>query len=52
MSPDGSKIVYSDDDSITVVDVSTGETSTSPMAAWVDDGTLVVASGGTLGADG
>jgi Tol biopolymer transport system component len=46
MSPDGSKIVYSDDGSITVVDVSTGETSDvaeGRMAAWVDDGTLVVA---------
>jgi len=46
LSPDGSKIVYADEDSIYVVDVSSGEGSQvaeGRMAAWVDDGTLVVA---------
>ena len=59
MSPDGSEIVYSGDGTITVVDVSSEETSDvaeGRTAAWVDDGTLVVAptirSGCTLEADG
>jgi Tol biopolymer transport system component len=46
LSPDGSKIVYADEDSIYVVDVSTGEESqvaAGRMASWLDDGTLVVA---------
>ena len=46
MSPDGSQIAYQDGDSIYVVDVSTGDASevaVGRMAAWVDDGTLIVA---------
>jgi len=46
MSPDGRRIAYSDDGSIYVVCVATGKTSEvaiGRMAAWVDDGTLVVA---------
>ena len=46
MSPDGSKIAYQDGGSIYVVDVSTGEATAvavGRMAAWVDDGTLIVA---------
>jgi dipeptidyl aminopeptidase/acylaminoacyl peptidase len=46
MSPEGSRIAYQDGDSIYVVDVSTGEAkavAVGRMAAWVDDGTLIVA---------
>lgn len=46
MSPDGSRIAYGDGGSIYVIDVSTGEASAvavGRMAAWVDDGTLIVA---------
>lgn len=46
MSPDGSRIAYSDGGTIYVVDVSSGETSEvaeGRMAAWLDDETLIVA---------
>jgi Tol biopolymer transport system component len=46
MSPSRRRIVYADGGSIYVVDVSTREASAVPvgrMAAWVDDGTLIVA---------
>jgi hypothetical protein len=48
-SPDGSRIVYMDADSIYVVDVATGESSQvaeGNMASWLDDDTLAVAPTG------
>jgi Tol biopolymer transport system component len=47
MSPDGSRVAYSDGGSIYVVDVSTGETSKvadgNYLTTWLDNDTLIVA---------
>jgi len=48
MSPDGSRVAYSDGGSIYVVDVATGESSKVAdgnyfNAAWLDNDTLIVA---------